>query len=34
MPARIIEPNPAPYAMKAVDPVTLEVIENALRNAR
>jgi N-methylhydantoinase B len=34
MPARILETTPAPYATKAIDPVTLEVIENALRNAR
>jgi N-methylhydantoinase B len=34
MPARIIETTPAPYAAKDIDPVTLEVIENALRNAR
>ncbi|MGC4251962.1 MAG: hydantoinase B/oxoprolinase family protein [Sphingobium sp.] len=34
MPARIIETTPASYASKAIDPVTLEVIENALRNAR
>ncbi len=34
MPARIIETNPAPFASQPIDPVTLEVIENALRNAR
>jgi len=34
MPARIIETAPAPYTPQAIDPVTLEVIENALRNAR
>ena len=34
MPAQIIETNPAPFARVAIDPVTLEVIENALRNAR
>jgi N-methylhydantoinase B len=34
MPAQIIETNPAPFAEKSIDPVTLEVIENALRNAR
>ena len=34
MPAQIIETNPAPFAPKSIDPVTLEVIENALRNAR
>ncbi len=34
MPARIIQSNETPFAKVAVDPVTLEVIENALRNAR
>ena len=34
MPAQIIETKPAPFASKPIDPVTLEVIENALRNAR
>jgi N-methylhydantoinase B len=34
MPARIIQANAAPFAKVAIDPVTLEVIENALRNAR
>jgi N-methylhydantoinase B len=34
MPAQIIETNPAPFADTAVDPVTLDIIENALRNAR
>ena len=34
MPAQIIETNPAPFAAIAVDPVTLDLIENALRNAR
>lgn len=34
MPARIIETNPGAFAEKVIDPVTLEVIENALRNAR
>jgi N-methylhydantoinase B len=34
MPARIIEANPAPFAPVAIDPVTLDIIENALRNAR
>jgi N-methylhydantoinase B len=34
MPARIIETNPQPFAAKAIDPVTLDIIENALRNAR
>ena len=34
MPATIIEPNTTPFARVPIDPVTLEVIENALRNAR
>ena len=34
MPARIIQTNDTPFDKKTIDPVTLEVIENALRNAR
>ena len=34
MPARIIESNTAPLPPATVDPVTLDIIENALRNAR
>ncbi|NKB16571.1 MAG: hydantoinase B/oxoprolinase family protein, partial [Sphingomonadales bacterium] len=34
MPARIVEANPAAFAPVAIDPVTLDIIENALRNAR
>ena len=34
MPARIIQTDATPFARKTIDPVTLEVIENALRNAR
>jgi N-methylhydantoinase B len=34
MPAQIIESNAAPFATVEVDPVTLDIIENALRNAR
>jgi N-methylhydantoinase B len=34
MPARIIETQTAPLAGATVDPVTLDIIENALRNAR
>ena len=34
MPARIIEPNTTPFNKVAIDPVTLDIIENALRNAR
>ena len=34
MPAHIIETNTAPVGSATVDPVTLDIIENALRNAR
>ncbi|MES2303095.1 MAG: hydantoinase B/oxoprolinase family protein [Pseudomonadota bacterium] len=34
MSARIIQSNETPFARKAIDPVTLDIIENALRNAR
>jgi N-methylhydantoinase B len=34
MPAQIIETNAAPFKAVEVDPVTLDIIENALRNAR
>ncbi len=34
MPATIIETNLTPLAAATVDPVTLDIIENALRNAR
>ncbi|MBA2934831.1 hydantoinase B/oxoprolinase family protein [Sphingomonas sp. CGMCC 1.13654] len=34
MPARIIQTNPTPFAQQAIDPVSLDIIENALRNAR
>ncbi|MEO6113699.1 MAG: hydantoinase B/oxoprolinase family protein [Sphingomicrobium sp.] len=34
MPATIIESNSAPFGARTVDPVTLDIIENALRNAR
>jgi len=34
MPAQIIENNAAPFSTADVDPVTLDIIENALRNAR
>jgi len=34
MPATIIQTNPAPFEKLAIDPVTLDIIENALRNAR
>ncbi len=34
MPARIIETNDKPFERVAIDPVTLDIIENALRNAR
>ncbi|MFV3076361.1 hydantoinase B/oxoprolinase family protein [Niveispirillum fermenti] len=34
MPAQIIQTNTTPFNKVTIDPVTLEVIENALRNAR
>ncbi len=34
MPAQIIETNETPFERLAIDPVTLDIIENALRNAR
>ena len=34
MPAEIIETNKIPFNKVAIDPVTLDIIENALRNAR
>ncbi len=34
MPAEIIETNKTPFNKVAIDPVTLDIIENALRNAR
>lgn len=34
MPATIIETNKTPFNKVAIDPVTLDIIENALRNAR
>jgi N-methylhydantoinase B len=34
MPAKIIETNPAPFQRIDVDTVTVDIIENALRNAR
>ena len=34
MPAQIIETNATPFARVELDPVTLDIIENALRNAR
>ena len=35
MPARIIETNTTPFdAAVRVDPITLDIVENALRNAR
>ncbi|WP_448586737.1 hydantoinase B/oxoprolinase family protein [Thermaurantiacus sp.] len=34
MPARIVETNPKPFTPVPIDPVTLDIIENALRNAR
>ncbi|HEY6630261.1 MAG TPA: hydantoinase B/oxoprolinase family protein [Rhizobiaceae bacterium] len=34
MPAQIIEANARPFNRVAVDPITLDIVENALRNAR
>ncbi|QGY81636.1 hydantoinase B/oxoprolinase family protein [Sphingorhabdus lacus] len=34
MPATIVQTNHTPFEKKAIDPVTLDIIENALRNAR
>ena len=34
MPATIVETNSAPFAPVKIDPVTLDIVENALRNAR
>jgi N-methylhydantoinase B len=34
MPATIIQTDTTPFEKKAIDPVTLDIIENALRNAR
>jgi N-methylhydantoinase B len=34
MPARIVQTNATPFAKVDVDPITLDIIENALRNAR
>jgi N-methylhydantoinase B len=34
MPAQIIQSNQTPFAKVDIDPVTLDIIENALRNAR
>jgi len=34
MPARIVETNDRPFERVTIDPVTLDIIENALRNAR
>lgn len=34
MPAQIIQTNSTPFAHVAIDPVTLDIIENAMRNAR
>ncbi|MEM9048844.1 MAG: hydantoinase B/oxoprolinase family protein [Pseudomonadota bacterium] len=34
MPAKVIEANPKPFPRVKVDPITLDIVENALRNAR
>ena len=34
MPAKIIQTNQTPFKRVKVDPITLDIVENALRNAR
>ena len=34
MPAKIIQTNPAPFKKVDLNSITLDIIENALRNAR
>ena len=34
MPATIVQTNQTPFKKVSIDPVTLDIIENALRNAR
>ncbi len=34
MPAKIIQNNETPFRRVDVEPITLDIIENALRNAR
>ena len=34
MPAKIIQTNQIPFKRVKVDPITLDIVENALRNAR
>ena len=34
MPAKLIQSNTTPFRKADVDPITLDIIENALRNAR
>jgi N-methylhydantoinase B len=34
MPAHVVQPNAAPFATVPLDSITLDIIENALRNAR
>jgi len=34
MPATIVQSNNAPFNRVEVDPITLDIVENALRNAR
>ena len=34
MPATIIQTNQTPFSKVTVEPITLDIIENALRNAR
>ena len=34
MPSRIIQTNNTPFRSVEIDPITLDIVENALRNAR
>ncbi|MGR8947103.1 MAG: hydantoinase B/oxoprolinase family protein, partial [Gammaproteobacteria bacterium] len=34
MSAELIQPNKTPFVRSDVDPITLDIIENALKNAR
>ncbi|MCL4722039.1 MAG: hydantoinase B/oxoprolinase family protein, partial [Gammaproteobacteria bacterium] len=34
MPARIVETRPRPFNRVKIDPITLDIIENAMLNAR
>ncbi|MDP2323356.1 MAG: hydantoinase B/oxoprolinase family protein, partial [Gammaproteobacteria bacterium] len=34
MPARIVEKRPRPFKREKIDPITLDIIENSMLNAR